>query len=983
MKNILLLFVLFLTSNIYSQTLLQTYPLPATPYWNSAYGMTYMGGKLWISSGSSTNAGRIYGLNLEGQITDSIQHVYGIVRSSQGLAYDGSHFWYLVQTASRVILYKIDPANGTTSDSIYIPSIYSGGVAWDGSAFWVSVYFPNNRASLIKIDPVTKLQVDSIPVFGTQPTGVTVKGDTLFYVMDGFEGDAERIYAVSLATKDTLFSFKVPEVPGQRQNPRGLAWDGNNFWLLAEPMGVSTGRALFKYDLSGGGSPSIQLLTTLIDYGNVVIGNNNSIQAFIKNNGTANLVIDSLFISSPEFTVETTLPLTIAAGATSPLNVKFTPSEFKYYTDSIRVYHNDINFSFNVIRLRGQGLYPSGFLTISHPEVDFGGKRIHSTSYNTIRLTNGGNLPLVLDSLVFGSETFYFWQKNIPGTINTLDFFDLNIWAKPDQYLTFNDTLTIYSNAQNGLVQTVPVSVTGTTFDSTLGNKLWEGVIPNNGSVSFQDLSARFIKRAVDFNGDGINDMIVTTDNYQVIAYNGNSSGTADILWRFNLAPNNNNTGNVERLLSLQIFEDIDNDGIKDILAGNTGGGETVYAISGANGEKIWSYGDSVNFDNGDINGLASNIDFTGDGFPDVLVSASGNEFTGNGRFSVYLLNGKTGQEIWQINQYPDRKMKDAIVAFPGGGAFATRRANVSAAEIQGFNSVGNIVWTTNVDRTCWGMAVGYDSTTLKYMIYAGDINGKIYALDATEGRIMWTGTVNGGFVEDIFVIADVDGDGFSDLLISALSPFLYVLSGANGNTIMVGQTGNNILGAAELGDINADGIPEVGAASLDNKIYVFDTKTGNPLFSYAFGAGTNSFAAESIWMMDDVDGNGVNEFMAGSRDGKIVAFSGGTDIPVSNRDFTTYHPSQYELLQNYPNPFNPETVIEFRVPELTKVTIKIYDMLGEEVKTLVNEVYEPGVHRSIWNGVNNYGSKVSSGVYIYRLEAGSLRISKKMIMMK
>ena len=64
--------------------------------------------------------------------------------------------------------------------------------------------------------------------------------------------DPENIYAVDLGTKDTLFSWHVPEVPGTRQNPRGLAWDGTYFWLMAEPVGASSGRQLFKYDLGGG-----------------------------------------------------------------------------------------------------------------------------------------------------------------------------------------------------------------------------------------------------------------------------------------------------------------------------------------------------------------------------------------------------------------------------------------------------------------------------------------------------------------------------------------------------------------------------------------------------------------------------------------------------------------------------------------------------------------------------------------------------------
>ena len=72
-------------------------------------------------------------------------------------------------------------------------SWYLGGAAWDGTGLWISVYYPNNLAALYKVDVTAKQIVDTIQVFGIQPTGITVKGDTLFYVMDGFEGPGKYL----------------------------------------------------------------------------------------------------------------------------------------------------------------------------------------------------------------------------------------------------------------------------------------------------------------------------------------------------------------------------------------------------------------------------------------------------------------------------------------------------------------------------------------------------------------------------------------------------------------------------------------------------------------------------------------------------------------------------------------------------------------------------------------------------------------------
>ncbi len=93
--------------------------------------------------------------------------------------------------------------------------------------------------------------------------------------------------------------------------------------------------------------------------------------------------------------------------------------------------------------------------------------------------------------------------------------------------------------------------------------------------------------------------------------------------------------------------------------------------------------------------------------------------------------------------------------------------------------------------------------------------------------------------------------------------------------------------------------------------------------------------------------------------------------------------PSAFELSQNYPNPFNPSTIIRFSLPQSSFVTMKIYNILGQEVKTLVNENKNAGTYSVQWNGDNNFGTKVASGAYIYRIVAGPNVVTKKMILMK
>jgi hypothetical protein len=93
--------------------------------------------------------------------------------------------------------------------------------------------------------------------------------------------------------------------------------------------------------------------------------------------------------------------------------------------------------------------------------------------------------------------------------------------------------------------------------------------------------------------------------------------------------------------------------------------------------------------------------------------------------------------------------------------------------------------------------------------------------------------------------------------------------------------------------------------------------------------------------------------------------------------------PVDYALFQNYPNPFNPTTTIRFSVPETNNVTINVFNTLGEEVRTLFLGQVERGTYSMKWDGKDNSGSFVSSGMYIYKMTAGQFNMSKKMMYLK
>ncbi|MGB5847341.1 MAG: FlgD immunoglobulin-like domain containing protein, partial [Ignavibacteriaceae bacterium] len=112
---------------------------------------------------------------------------------------------------------------------------------------------------------------------------------------------------------------------------------------------------------------------------------------------------------------------------------------------------------------------------------------------------------------------------------------------------------------------------------------------------------------------------------------------------------------------------------------------------------------------------------------------------------------------------------------------------------------------------------------------------------------------------------------------------------------------------------------------------------------------------------------------------GTILRMSTTTGI----EDNTIKIPTDFVLMQNYPNPFNPTTQIRFGIPEAGSVTLKIYNSVGQLVKTFVDGNMSEGYHQVTWDATDDSGNKLSSGVYFYRITAGTFNQVNKMLLMK
>ena len=114
--------------------------------------------------------------------------------------------------------------------------------------------------------------------------------------------------------------------------------------------------------------------------------------------------------------------------------------------------------------------------------------------------------------------------------------------------------------------------------------------------------------------------------------------------------------------------------------------------------------------------------------------------------------------------------------------------------------------------------------------------------------------------------------------------------------------------------------------------------------------------------------------------DSTVQVWGKATATSVSEGDLIV---AGFQLQQNYPNPFNPSTTISYSVEKGGQIELKIYDLLGREVRNLVQQSKTAGEYSVVWNGKDDFGKQVASGHYFYQLKAGEFQSTRRMVMLK
>jgi hypothetical protein len=289
----------------------------------------------------------------------------------------------------------------------------------------------------------------------------------------------------------------------------------------------------------------------------------------------------------------------------------------------------------------------------------------------------------------------------------------------------------------------------------------------------------------------------------------------------------------------------------------------------------------------------------------------------------------------------------------------------------------------------------------ISYALFLNDSGNRFirYDVDFTSSPDFYTGIFNHPI--------DIDNDGYYEIL-----NILHSYDTPNVDITTLDYTGqynfsptdfsltepsNNTQITIDESNMNTDHITFSWDASSDQNgdpLYYLMRATSAEIGDHGMDTNATSFDLSYMDIIEDMSENNVT---AASLEWTVYVTDGQDTVEADNAPFTIeieganalsaylegLLPDEFALHQNYPNPFNPITTLRYDLPEQSMVNIIIYDLLGRQIRTLINQTQDAGFKSVIWDATNDYGKPVSAGVYLYQIHAGEFVQTKKMVLLK
>jgi hypothetical protein len=417
---------------------------------------------------------------------------------------------------------------------------------------------------------------------------------------------------------------------------------------------------------------------------------------------------------------------------------------------------------------------------------------------------------------------------------------------------------------------------------------------------------------------------------------------------------------------------DVNNDNFADVVIGapSNGAGKAYLYYGGSNMDNLADLVFSGKVGTSMFGcSVASAGDVNGDGYGDIIIGATGD---GDGYGRAYIYYG--GFPVMDSNA------DVGLLGITDNSNFGYSVAAAGDVNGDGFDDV--------IVGAYLNSSIGINAG--RAFIYFGSAE-----MDSIIDLVLIGEIEDDNFGRSVASAGDVNHDGYADVIVGAPEnqqgrAYIYFggLSMDNAaDVVLKGENIEDIFGGSvcSAGDLNRDGYDDVVIGALE-----FDAALSNEGRAYIYfgGAAMDTLADViltgdsyddnfgcSVAIAGDVNGDDVTEIIVGAYGncavgnymGKAYLYS-GSGLTTIERKSDIRLPAHFSLAQNYPNPFNPSTTIRYRLAVPSKVTIIIYDIIGREVKRLIDGEKLGGDHQVVWDGKNAQGVQVSSGIYFYRM---------------
>jgi|GEM_PF-1528520 len=748
----------------------------------------------------------------------------------------------------------------------------------------------------------------------------------------------------------------------------------------------------------------IALSDSFYNFGAVELDSMKSHSLSVINKGNIQLNIDSIITSNKVLSVIPSSGV-IQPGDTMKISVTFSPKDFKIYSDSILIYNSDQDYPIVKYHIAGKvrqnliaSVYPTQNMININPDtisVNFI-EDISPTSINENTIKVYGSLSgLDTCTLLYDSPTKVLkiisrrrfitgelisvivtnkiqLQNSIP-VLNSFEWsFRIGVKAGLAKFTKMND-ITVGSYPRylccgdldgDGLSDLV-ISNTSSNSISILKSIYGKGLVFAK-NINTIDPPSDIICQDID--GDGRVDIAFCTSNSLHILKN---TGNLNFI---------NYSVPVASEIEFLTAGDYNGDGNIDIAAYSYST-QTMQILINEGNFKFTQY--KIIGDFGNVLQLISG-DFNNDGYIDILCATESNH-------NLILLRND-GQMNFNV-QYPGNSSGyiSTMVAddFNSDGRIDIAIQNGGSNTASILINDGNLIFHNEAQ-----LGIGYAPLCLTGGDFNADGNidlasvnngysntGSIYLNDTSVFKQVSQFPIIPG--SQNIVNSDFNGDGSVDLA--------FVNEGSSSISWLL-NTG------------------EKSYALSTNYLYFKDATIENKEDSSIIltNTGEKQIIIDSIYTLSKNFSASINNYIIPSNDSLIISISFKPDSigsfndtlnilsDASSNNVIILHgkgvnpsdisnsgkaiPSKYQIFQNYPNPFNPTTIINYSVPKTSLVTIKLYDVLGREIETLVNEEKKPGSYSVQLSAVS---SQLSSGVYFYKMEAGGFSETKKLILMK